>query len=188
MSTCPSCGAIFRVELDGACYDCRELAVLGREEVGRRAGIPAECRRGAYVETAESAAARAWTGSPQALVISGVCGAGKSRLAAEVLSDWLMRRRPGYFVRASQIAAHARDWRQSLRELPVLVVDDLGHGHPSEWQWAEVADVVVTRWDAGLATIYTTRLDLEMIAERDASTWDRLTAATHIRLASGSRR
>lgn len=171
---------------------------MSREWTARHLGIPALLRRDFEpLRGGEDRKAFAWSGDPPALLITGKRGAGKSQLAAEMLLRWMAAREADgesvhdigtRFVRASSTLEWDRPTIGRAKRVGYLVIDDLGHGHGAEWEWERVADIGVSRWDAALPTVYTTGLDLEQIARRDASLFDRLAAAAEINLPGGSRR
>lgn len=110
---------------------------------------------------------------PWAVSFFGDVGAGKTRLALELLYRRLLEGRGVHFVRARSIARLAFDggWegRQELRHLErvdVLLVDDLGVNHPGG-AWGPVADLLIGRSDEARPTLITSHLTLRHISDAD---------------------
>ena len=67
------------------------------------------------------------------------------------------------------------DVMASYQNVSELIIDDMGAGmkHPSEkgseWEWARIEELLVSRYDALLPTMATTNLDLADLPERIVS-------------------
>jgi len=132
-------------------------------------------------------AVKKWT-DPSAdfiwLLIYGGTGNGKSHLCNAALGALLHKGQQARFVTASAFVASLRramadhttdDVMASYQNVADLIIDDLGAGmkHPcergSEWEWARIEELLVSRYDALLPTMATTNLDLADLPERISS-------------------
>lgn len=158
---------------------------------------------------------REWSGDPPTVTISGEVGTGKSMFAAEMLYLEACRLLDGYVPKVSEsprkVVAQTGHWtrarravsalledresRSFLERVPVLVIDDLGVGHPGGG-WEHIAALGADRDAACLATIWTTNLSLTQIGEAEAGRSetavprlaDRMRAGVLIRMDGRSRR
>jgi len=122
-------------------------------------------------------------GVPWSLFLTGNTGVGKSFLATELL--WRNHVQPSgarsaRFVRASGMPGvvfggeRVRDLEVlSLVDVEVLVIDELGVGHP-RGGWEALDDVIGQRWERQVPTIITSRWTLAEVAAEAVSAADRL--------------
>lgn len=137
----------------GLCARCPELAI--------DAALVAK-------ETAGIRAARKWLESEKPfLVIAGSVGSGKTTAATwAVMRSGMMARH----IRASELASiapfgeSAGRWK-ALRDMRLLVIDDLGTEHPSEWWKSNFDGLIDARHGAKLRTIITTNLSPTQITD-----------------------
>jgi DNA replication protein DnaC len=113
---------------------------------------------------------REWEYGPRGLYLWGATGVGKTRL-----SQCLARReivnytRRVLFLGLPQLFADLKEsfrtgspeprrLLSAARDVPLLVLDDIGVGHSPEFGESEILPIVTARLDEGLATIYTSNL------------------------------
>jgi hypothetical protein len=199
---CSQCGQPQYGLVDGLCVDCvrgRRVAKSAEQWIaaalGDRAGtlaavgVPPKYRepfeeperwpRDAKVPLAIAS----WQGVPWSVFLTGNTGVGKSFLATELL--WRNHVQPSgvrsaWFVRASRVPGlvFGGDRSRHLEVLPlvdveVLVIDELGVGHP-RGAWEALDDVIGQRWELQRPTIVTSRWTLAEVAAEAVSAADRL--------------
>ncbi len=139
-----------------------------------------------------------WQGEPWSLFLTGGTGVGKSILATELLWRHHVRRsgrRSARFVRASRVPGlvfgrdRAADEAEMapLVEVEVLVIDEVGLGHP-RGGWEALDDVIGQRWEMQHPTIVTSRWTLAEVAGEAASAADRLAEGLVVTVRGASRR
>lgn len=130
----------------GSCARCPDLAIDAALNAKETAGI---------------AAARKWLNSEKSfLVISGSVGSGKTTAATwAVMRSAMMARhvRAGDLSTLAPFGDSAGRWR-ALRDMRMLVIDDLGSEHPSEWWKANLDSLIDHRYGAKARTVITTNL------------------------------
>ena len=118
------------------------------------------------------------------LYLFGQTGNGKTRLACSAAHERERRAvehetRKTYtirFARAPELFAKLRaaefatasplfETLEGLARCDLLVLDDLGSEKPTEWTRATLLRLIERRDEAGVATIYTSNLDLDQLAE-----------------------
>lgn len=145
-----------------------------------RAGIGAEYR-GRRMPCAEYVQA---VKDGRNVFITGGNGSGKSTLAASVAMEFIDRGAKVRFVNAaieaqaikSGFGSYGADASERMMKVPVLVLDDLGKGNPTEWEatlWYSVAEA---RNAGGLPTIVTSNYDGGDLVKRLAAGRDDSTA------------
>lgn len=97
-----------------------------------------------------------WASHPQGwLVLSGVRGCGKTHLAVAVASAQLRASRPVYYntvvgmlnqIRTTYEIGNHDEYVRGLREVDVLVIDDLGGERRNDWTDEQLFDVLDNRY------------------------------------------
>jgi len=214
--TCRLCGRPEYGLVDGLCTACERgsgaarsaeewLAAALADRAGTLAalGVPPRYRapfdepehwpRDAKVELDLAA----WQGVPWSVFLTGNTGVGKTFLATELL--WRNYAQPSGarsagFVRASRVPGlvfggpRVRQLEVfSLFEVDVLLIDELGVGHPGGG-WEALDEVIAQRWELELPTIVTSRWTLAEVAAEAVSAADRLAEGLVATVAGRSRR
>jgi DNA replication protein DnaC len=113
------------------------------------------------------------------LVLAGGPGLGKTHLVCALLRYLTLERGVGCrFVDYYQLLAHIRSTFDGqgheteatilapLVEVPVLVLDDLGKGQATAWEWTIVDQLITRRYNAGRVVLATTNFPLAEELER----------------------
>jgi DNA replication protein DnaC len=115
------------------------------------------------------------------LVLLGSYGAGKTHLAAAITNYNIDLGRPAIFVVVPDLLDHLRaafgpnsesgvDERlETIRETPLLVLDDLGAHHSTPWAQEKLFQILNSRYNSRLPTVVTTNQRLEELDPRVAS-------------------
>ncbi len=115
------------------------------------------------------------------LVLLGGYGAGKTHLAAAITNYNIDLGRPAIFVVVPDLLDHLRaafgpssesgvDERlDTIRETPLLVLDDLGAHHSTPWAQEKLFQILNHRYNSRLPTVITTNQRLEELDPRIAS-------------------
>lgn len=115
------------------------------------------------------------------LVLLGGYGAGKTHLAAAIVNYTIELGRPAIFVVVPDLLDHLRaafgpssesgvDERlDTIRETPLLVLDDLGAHHSTPWAQEKLFQILNYRYNGRLPTVITTNQRLEELDPRVAS-------------------
>lgn len=115
------------------------------------------------------------------LVLLGGYGAGKTHLAAAITNYNIELGRPAIFVVVPDLLDHLRaafgpssesgvDERlDTIRETPLLVLDDLGAHHSTPWAQEKLFQILNHRYNSRLPTVITTNQRLEELDPRVAS-------------------
>ncbi len=115
------------------------------------------------------------------IVLLGGYGSGKTHLAAAIANYNLALGRPVMFVVVPDLLDHLRaayapnsetgvDERlDTIREAPLLVLDDLGAHNSTAWAQEKLFQIINYRYNAQLATVMTSNLRLEEIDPRISS-------------------
>jgi len=124
-------------------------------------------------------AARAFAANPQGwLVLLGGYGCGKTHLAAAIANEQLALGRPVLFVVVPDLLDHLRatfsphstityDRRfENVRNVAVLVLDDLGTQSSTEWAREKLFQIFNHRYNLRLPTVITSNCKLESIDVR----------------------
>lgn len=137
-----------------------------------RAGIPT-AYRDSHWEYAENYRAcelvREWAENrtPGDLLLLGAVGRGKSSLACLALVDRIHQGATGRFISQREFAdslffpASEQTLYAAAVSCPIIVFDDIGATHPSEFVKTKTAEVIELRWERKLPTIVTTNLSRE---------------------------
>jgi hypothetical protein len=138
-----------------------------------------------------------WQGVPWSVFLTGSTGVGKSFLATELL--WRNHVRPlglrsARFIRASRVPRLVFGGERPgdaevppLVDVEVLVIDELGLGHP-RGAWEALDDVIGQRWEMQHPTIVTSRWTLAEVAAEAVSAADRLAEGLVVTVRGRSRR
>ena len=123
--------------------------------------------------------AKAYAQSPEGwLVLEGTYGSGKTHLAAAVANMRLQRDEIVLFITAPDLLDHLRttygptsdvgydEMFDRLRNVPLLVLDDLGVENPSPWAQEKLFQLLNYRYNLRLPTIITTNTDLDLLDPR----------------------
>ena len=124
-------------------------------------------------------AATAFARSPRGwLVFHGGYGCGKTHLAAAIVNDRLRSGATALFLVVPDLLDHLRggfasesdqrydDRIDSVREAPVLVLDDFGAESPTPWAGEKLFQILNHRYNTELPTVITTNQDLDELDER----------------------
>ncbi|MFQ5933376.1 MAG: ATP-binding protein [Dehalococcoidia bacterium] len=130
-------------------------------------------------------AARVYADDPQGwLVLVGPSGSGKTHLAAAIANVCIERGQRVFFMVVPDLLDHLRatfapssetsydELFEQIRNVPVLVLDDLGTQTSSPWAAEKLFQVLNHRFNSQLPTIVTTNVALEQL---DESLYSRLT-------------
>ena len=112
------------------------------------------------------------------LLFHGGYGCGKTHLAAAIANARLAVGQPVMFVNAPDLLDHLRatfgpgseisydEQFDRIRNIPLLVVDDLGAESPTQWAQEKFYQIFNHRYNAGLPTVITTNVELDRIEPR----------------------
>lgn len=123
--------------------------------------------------------AKKYAESPRGwLLLHGGYGCGKTHLAAAIANAQLARGSEVMFVNAPDLLDHLRatfgpasevsydDMFDRVRNIPMLVIDDLGAESPTQWAQEKFYQIFNHRYNAGLPTVITSNVELERIEPR----------------------
>lgn len=115
------------------------------------------------------------------LIFQGLNGCGKTHLAAAIANSLRESGREVLFIVVSDLLDHLRssfapDSRVSydalferIKKAPVLVLDDFGEHSATSWAQEKIYQLINYRYNARLATVITTCLDLDKFEDRVSS-------------------
>ena len=123
-------------------------------------------------------AGRAFAENPQGwLVLTGPSGSGKTHLAAAIANRCIDKGHTLFFTHVSDLLDHLRatfspdsalsydDIFQQIRDVPILVLDDMGTQGSTTWAQEKLFQVINHRFNAELPTIVTLRGKLNQLDE-----------------------
>ena len=112
------------------------------------------------------------------LVLTGISGCGKTHLAAAVANRCMEQGVPVFFITVPDLLDHLRatfapstevsydELFEQVKNVPLLVLDDLGTQSTTPWAQEKLYQVLNHRFNLGLSTIIATSLPLEEMEER----------------------
>jgi len=115
------------------------------------------------------------------LVLQGANGCGKTHLAAAIVNYRYQHGKPALFIVIPDFLDHLRStfspdskvsydqFFESVRNAPLLVLDDLGAQTTTPWAQEKLYQVINHRYNAQLATVITTNCSTEELDDRIAS-------------------
>ena len=147
----------------------------------------------------------AYAEDPQGwLVIIGPSGSGKTHLAAAIANRCIERQQTTFFIMVADLLDHLRaayspsseiaydELFEQVRNVPVLILDDLGAHSSTPWAQEKLFQVINHRYNNGLPTVVTVRgplarLDESLRTRLDAEERSRVVQLGHFnsRLALG---
>lgn len=120
--------------------------------------------------------------SPQGwLVLQGLNGCGKTHLAAAIANSLRESGREVLFIVVSDLLDHLRSsfgpesrisydaLFEKIKKVPVLVLDDFGEHSATTWAQEKIYQLINYRYNARLATVITSCLELEELEDRISS-------------------
>lgn len=167
-----ACGCRSREIAAGRVARFRELSHLGPLEHKRFAGFSPEKGLNAFSRDALGTAlgiARDYANTPSGwLVLTGPSAAGKTHLAAAIVNELHARDQAALWVFVPDFLDHLRttyspqsevtydELFTTVRDAPVLVLDDLGAHSSSAWAEEKLYQLLAHRYNARLPTVITT--------------------------------
>jgi DNA replication protein DnaC len=115
------------------------------------------------------------------LVLAGVTGCGKTHLAAAIANYRLKEGKPAKFMVVPDLLDHLRSTFspespvtydqlfEEVKNAPLLILDDFGEQSTTPWAEEKLYQVINYRYNARLATVITTRLATDEMADPIAS-------------------
>lgn len=127
------------------------------------------------------------------LYIYGPMGTGKTHLAAAIANEILQEGQPFIMMTATKILQRIRksyqggdlteyDLLQTFREIPLLIIDDLGKEAATEWSASLIFQLINARYETMLPTIITTNYSQQDLIRRltPRGSSDQITAAATV--------
>ena len=123
--------------------------------------------------------ARAYAEQPTGwLAILGPAGSGKTTLAAAIATQVMRQGKPAFFMSVADLLDHLRstyaptsevtydELAEQVREVPLLVLDDLGSQSATQWAQEKLWQILGHRYNARMPTVITTDVPLEALDDR----------------------
>ena len=142
--------------------------------------------------------ARSYAEEPKGwLVLTGAPGSGKTRIAAAIANDCIRRGNAVVFVPVADLLDHLRSTYapnsevtydmlfEQVRNVPVLVLDDLGQESATPWAQEKLSQIMNHRYNAGMPTVITTDVPVEKLDERIRARFLDTATCHMVRLAGG---
>ena len=146
-------------------------------------------------------AARGYAEKPRGwLVIVGAPGSGKTRLAAAIAGVSIERGEAVFFIPVADLLDHLRatfapqseitydDLFEQVRNVPVLILDDLGYESATPWAKEKLGQLLNHRHNAAMPTVVTTDTPLDALDERLRSRLGDTSTSRVLALGGGGRR
>jgi DNA replication protein DnaC len=128
-------------------------------------------------------AARGYADAPEGwLVLSGPSGSGKTHLAAAIANEQIRRGSAALFMVVPDLLDHLRAGYdagdeelsytqifEQVRSAPLLILDDIDAAAPTDWAKEKLFQVVNHRFNANLATVFTSTTPPQQMEDRFAS-------------------
>lgn len=115
------------------------------------------------------------------LLIHGGVGNGKTHLCNAIARKMLARGMNVQIYTATKLLGRLRAGMQDhttdsilaeLKEVLVLIIDDMGVEYGSPWEAATLEDLLTSRWAIGMPTVVTTNLDPSQLPSRIRSRFE----------------
>ena len=112
------------------------------------------------------------------LVLTGPAGSGKTRIAAAIASACIQQGKAVLFIPVADLLDHLRATYapqsevtydvlfEQVRNVPVLILDDLGNENASPWAQEKLAQIFSHRYNARMLTVVTTDIAMERLNDR----------------------
>ena len=112
------------------------------------------------------------------LLFHGGYGSGKTHLAAAIANARLAAGQPAMFVNAPDLLDHLRatfgpgsdvtydELFERVRNVPLLIVDDLGAESPTQWATEKLYQIFNHRYNSALPTVITSNVELDRLDPR----------------------
>ncbi|MDO8568433.1 MAG: ATP-binding protein [Dehalococcoidales bacterium] len=124
-------------------------------------------------------AAKAFAAEPKGwFILSGPSGSGKTHIAAAIANERLNQGQPAFYVSAPDLLDHLRsafnpgsalpydEFFDQVRNVPLLVLDDLGAQTSTPWAKEKLDQLLTYRFTNELPTIIVTITPIELMEER----------------------
>lgn len=146
------------------------------------ASFDATAGNGTTLEAAVSAA-RTFAAEPAGwLVFNGPSGSGKTHLAAAIANECVEQGRPALFLTVADLLDHLRagfnadeeelgyeQVFEQVRMAPLLILDDIDAVSPTAWAREKLLQLVNSRYNESLPTVFTASIPIEGLDDRIAT-------------------
>jgi len=124
-------------------------------------------------------AARVFAAEPEGwFILSGPSGSGKTHLAAAIANERLDRGHPVFYISAPDLLdrlraayspdseMHYDDFFDQVRNVPLLILDDLGTQTSTSWAKEKLDQLLTHRFNSKLPTVIISIISLEQLEDR----------------------
>jgi DNA replication protein DnaC len=130
------------------------------------------------------------------LLLSGSYGCGKTHLAAAIANEMISQKKQVIFINVTDLLDHLRatfsprseetytQRLEEIRNVPVLILDDLGTESPTAWAVEKLYQIINYRYNSKLPTVVTTNRNISRLDERIASRLQDVHFVTHLHILS----